>query len=62
MCMAGWSWELEYAGGELNLLRNAAQNDGTSIVVGQIPEPSSVLLLFLGGMGVALLRHFFVPG
>ncbi len=53
----GWM-ELEYSGGELNLLRSAAQNDGTSIVVGQIPEPSSVLLLLLGGGGVALLRRF----
>ncbi len=55
----GWM-ELEYAGsGELNLLRSAAQNNGTSIVVGQIPEPSSVLLLLLGGGGVALLRRHF---
>ncbi len=53
----GWM-ELEYAGGELNLLRSAAQNDGTSIIVGQIPEPSSVLLLLLGGGGGALLRRF----
>jgi hypothetical protein len=55
----GWA-ELVWDGSELQLLDSAAENDGVGIIAGtytQIPEPATILLLGLGGIGAWLLRR-----
>jgi len=55
----GWV-HLEYDGLTLNLLDNAAENDGVGIIAGQyqqVPEPATILLFGLGGFSAWLLRR-----
>jgi hypothetical protein len=55
----GWA-ELVWDGSELQILDSAAENDGVGIIAGQyqqVPEPATLLLFGLGGLGAWLLRR-----
>jgi hypothetical protein len=55
----GWA-ELVYDGTTLTLVDSAAENDGVGIIAGQyqqVPEPATLLLFGLGGLGAWLLRR-----
>lgn len=54
----GWA-EFTYDGNSLSLVDSAKENDGLGIIAGQyaqVPEPSSIFLLGIGGVGAWLLR------
>jgi len=55
----GWA-ELVYDGTTLSLVDSAAENDGVGIIAGQyqqVPEPATLLLFGIGGVGAWLLRR-----
>lgn len=55
----GWA-ELMWDGSELQILDSAAENSGVGIIAGKyeaVPEPATILLFGLGGLGAWLLRR-----
>ena len=55
----GWA-EFTYDGTTLSLVDSAAENDGVGIIAGQyqqVPEPATIFLFGLGGLGAWILRR-----